>query len=99
MDTITGTADTTTDIHTTTRKITDTHMEILTTTHTTTRMDTIIHTRTGTHTDTIIMLPPRLRIHTTMAGILTTTTTTCTEFSYTLPQMLMGRWPSFSRLP
>ena len=54
MDTITGTADTTMDIrmrthtvtsiHTTTRMITDIHMDILTTIPTTTRMDTIIHT-------------------------------------------------------
>jgi hypothetical protein len=109
MGTITGMADTTTairmgihtimDIHTTTRTITDIHMDTHTIIHTTTRMDTITHTRTGTHTDTIIMLPPRLRIPTTMADILTTTTTICTAFSYTLPQTPVARWPSFSQLP
>ena len=109
MDTITGTADTTMDIrmrthtitgiHTTTRMITDIHMDILTTIHTTIRMDTIIHTRMGTYTGTITTLPPRLRIPTTTADILTTTTTICTAFSYTSPQTPVARWPSFSPLP
>jgi hypothetical protein len=108
MDTITGMADTITDIRTrihtatgilmTTRTITDIHTDILTTTHTTIRMDTIIHTQMGTHTDTI-MPPPRLRIPTTTADILTTTTTICTAFSYTSPQTPVARWPSFSQLP
>jgi hypothetical protein len=76
---------TTTDIHTTI------HMDILKIIHTTTHMGTTIPTRTGTHTDTIITLPPRLRIPMTTADILTTTTTTCTAFSYTLPQTLVAR--------
>ena len=109
MGTITGMADTITDIRTrihtateilmTTRTITDIHMDTLTTIYTTTHMDTIIHTRTGTHTDTIIMPLPRLRIPTTTADILTTTTTICTVSSYTLPQTPVARWPLFSQLP
>ena len=79
-----------TGIHTTTRMITDIHMDILTTIPTTTRMDTIIPTQMGTHTDTI-MLPPRLRIPMTTADILTTTTTICTVSSYTLPQTPVAR--------
>ena len=109
MGTITGMADTITDIRTrihtatgilmTTRTITDIHTDILTTTHTTIRMDTIIHTRMGTHTGTIITLPPRLRIPTITADILTTTTTICTAFSCTSPQTPVARWPSFFQLP
>jgi hypothetical protein len=98
MDTITDMAGTITDIrmrriHTITDTHTTTHtiMGILTTIHTTTRMDTITHTRMGMHTDTIIMLPPKLRIPTTTADILTTTTTTCTAFSSTLPQTPVAR--------
>jgi hypothetical protein len=101
MDTITGMADTTMgirtgihtimDIHTTTRMITGIRMDTLTIIHTTTLMGTITHTRTGMHMDTIIMLQPRLRIPTTTADILTTTTTTCTAFSSTLPQTPVAR--------
>ena len=109
MDTTTGMADmitairtrthTVTGIHTTTRTITDIPMDILTTIHTTIRMDMIIHTRMDTHTGTIITLPPRLRIPTITADILTTTTTICTAFSCTSPQTLVARWLSSSQLP